>query len=77
MSLIGWFEVCETFLLYPNLIYKTLEKFNIINNHLQTAYSRKKFYANHMKWDLEYEEGNKMYLKFFPMKGVVRYGKKE
>ena len=74
--LIGWFEVGEPLLLGPDLIYKNLEKVYIIRNRLQTAYSRQKSYADHRTRDLEFEEGDKVYLKISPMKEVVRFGKK-
>ena len=72
---IGWFEVCESSLLGPEFIYKTLEKVHVIRNRLQMAYSRQKPYANHRRRDLEFEEGDKVHLKISPMKGVVKYGK--
>ena len=75
-SPIGWFEVGDHLFLCPELIYKTLEKVHIIRNRLQVAYSRQKSNANHMRRDLEFEEGDKVYLKISPMKGVVRFGKK-
>ena len=74
-SPIGWFEVGEPSLLVLEFIYKTLEKVHIIRNWLQMAYSRKKSYADHRRRDLEFEEGDKVYLKISPMKGVVRFGK--
>ena len=73
---IGLFEVGEPLLLGFELIYKTLEKVHIIRNRLQTAYSRRKSYANHRRRDLEFEEGDKVYLKISPMKGMVRFCKK-
>ena len=48
-SPIGWFEVGESSILGPDLIYKTLEKVHIIRNWLQTAYSRQKSYADNKK----------------------------
>ena len=75
-SPIGWFEVGEPSILGPELIYKTLEKVHIIRNRLQTAYSRQKSYADHRRRNLEFEEGDKVYLKISLMKGVVRFGKK-
>ena len=56
--------------------YKTLEKVHIIRNRLKTAYSRQKSYAYHNRRELEFEEGDKVYLKFSPMQGVVRFCKK-
>ena len=53
-----------------------MEKVHIIRNRLQTTYSRQKSYADHRRRDLEFEEGDKVYLKISPMKEVVRFGKK-
>ena len=63
-SPIGWFEVSNPSLLVPDLTYKTLEKVHIIRNRLQTTYNRQKSYADHRRRDLEFEEGDKVYLKF-------------
>ena len=65
----------ESSLLGPNFIYNSLEKVQIIRNWLQMAYSRQNSYADHRRRDLEFEEGDKVYLKISPMKGVVRFGK--
>ena len=73
-SLIGWFEVGEPSLLGPELIYNTIEKVHIIKNRLQMAYSRQKSYADHRRRDLQFEGGDKVYLKISPMKRVVRFG---
>ena len=75
-SLIGWFEVGKPSLLYRYFVYKTLEKVHIIRNRFQTAYSQQKSYADHRRRDLEFQEGEKVYLKISPMKRVVRFGKK-
>ena len=63
-------------LLVPDLVYKTLKKVHIIRNRLQTPYSWQKSYVDHRRRDLEFQEGDKVYLKISPMKGVVRFGKK-
>ena len=60
----------------PNLIYKTLEYGHIIKNQLQMTYSRQKYYVDHRRKDLEFEESDKVYLKISPMKGVVLFWKK-
>ncbi|XP_069147980.1 uncharacterized protein [Solanum lycopersicum] len=75
-SPIGWFEVDKSSILGPDLIYKTLEKVHIIRNQLQIAYSRKKSYIDHRRRELEFEEGDKVYLKILCIKGLVRFGKK-
>ena len=75
-SPIGSFKVGESSLCSPNLIYKTLEKVNNIRNRLQTPYSQQKSYVDHRRRELDFEEGDKLYLKILPMKGVVRFGKR-
>ena len=60
----------------PELIYKTFEVVHIIKNRLQIAYSRQKSYADNSRRDLEFEEGDKLYLRISPIKGVVRFCKK-
>ena len=60
-SPILWFEVGDTSLLGTEVIYKSLKKVHIIRNRLETAYSRKKSYANHRRRDLEFEEGDKVF----------------
>ena len=65
----------EPKLLRPELIYKTLEMVHIIRNWLQTAYIWQKSYADRRRRVSEFEEGDKVYLKISPMKGVVRFGK--
>ena len=43
---------------------------------MQKGYSQKRAYADHRIMGFEFEEGDKVYLKISPMKGVVRFGKK-
>ena len=40
------------------------------------AYSGQKSYADNRRRDLEFEEGDKVYLKISPRIGVLRFGKK-
>lgn len=58
------------------MIYKTSEKVHIIRNRLQTTFTQQKTFASHWRRDLEFEEGDKVYLKILTMKGVVRFRKK-
>ena len=59
---IGFFDVGESSLLGPNMIYGTLEKVHIIRNRLKIAYSRQESYADHRRRDLVFKEGYKVYL---------------
>ena len=59
-----------------DLIYITLDKVHITRNRLKTVYSRQKSYADHRRREFEFEEVDKVYLKIFPMKGVVIFDNK-
>ena len=48
----------------------------MIRNWLKIAYNQQKSYADHRRTDLEFEEGDKVYLKVSLMEGVVRFTKK-
>ena len=75
-SPVGWFEVGESSLLGPEIVYDALQKVRVIRDRLKTTYSRQKSYADNIRRDLEFEVGDKVYLKISPMKGVMRFGKK-
>ncbi|XP_075103947.1 uncharacterized protein LOC142178428 [Nicotiana tabacum] len=76
-SPIGWFEVGEVELLGPDLVYQAMEKVNLIQRHLKTAQSRQKSYSDVRHRDLEFQVDDWVFLKVSPMKGVMRFGKKE
>ena len=48
----------------------------MIRDILTTAYNRQKSYADNIKWPLEFDVGDQVYLKISPMKGVMRFGRK-
>ena len=75
-SPVGWFEVGESSILGPEIIHEALEKVRVIKDRLATAYSRQKLYADNRKRPLEFNVGDQVYLKIFPMKGVMRFGRK-
>nr|GEV01350.1 ribonuclease H-like domain-containing protein [Tanacetum cinerariifolium] len=58
------------------LIRDTTEKIVEIKNHLLTARSRQKSYADRRAKPLEFEVGDVVLLKVSPWKGVVRFGKR-
>ncbi|XP_047250095.1 uncharacterized protein LOC124885887 [Capsicum annuum] len=75
-SPVGWFEPGETQLLGPDLVQQALDEVVVIRDRLKTSQSRQKSYANKRVLDLEFERGEKVFLKFSPMKGVMRFGRK-
>ena len=75
-SPIGWFEPEETKLIGPDLVANAMQKVKIIRERLQAAQDRQKSYANVWQRELEFQEGDRVFLKVSPMKGVMRFGKK-
>ena len=75
-SPLGWFEVGESSILGQDIINEALEKVKVIRDRLATAYSWQKSYADNRKRPLEFDVGDKVYLKISPMKGVMRFGRK-
>nr|XP_009777849.1 PREDICTED: uncharacterized protein K02A2.6-like [Nicotiana sylvestris] len=76
-SSIGWFEVGEAELLRLDLVYQAMEKVNLIQRHLKMAQSHQKSYSDVRRRDLEFQVNDWVFLKVSPMKGVMRFGKKE
>ena len=59
-----------------DLIRDTSEKVSLIRQHLLTAQSRKKSYADIRHQPLEFEVGDLVILKVMPKRGVVRFDKR-
>ena len=55
---------------------ETTEKIQLILERLRTAQSRQKIYADRRRRPLEFQEGDYVFLKVSPKKGVFRFGKK-
>ena len=51
------------------------KKVKVIRQRIQTAQSRQKSYADNRRRDLEFEIGDKVFLKILPRKGMIRQGK--
>ena len=74
---------CQTPLMWSNVGEKTLEgsafikqaeeKVALIRKRLLEAQSRKKSYADNRRRELSFEEGDFVYLKVSPMRGVKRF----
>ena len=55
---------------------ETTEKIRIIRKRMKAAQSRQKTYADRHRRPLEFAEGDKVFLKISPMKGMIRVGKR-
>ncbi|XP_075083496.1 uncharacterized protein LOC142167237 [Nicotiana tabacum] len=75
-SPIRWFEIVEADLIGPDLVHQAMKKVKIIKERLKTAQSRQKSYSDVRRRDLEFQEDDWVFLKVFPMKGVMQFGKK-
>lgn len=71
-----WTEVGEKQLLGPEMIQICTDKIARIRERLRTAQSRQKSYADRRRRPLEFKEGDYVYLKVSPTKGVMRFGKR-
>ena len=60
----------------PDIIRQTAEDVQIIRDRLKAAQDRQKSYADNRRKDLEFEVGDRVFLKLSPWKGVVRFGKR-
>ena len=71
-----WLEAGESSLFGPEIVRETTEKIQLIRERLRTAQSRQKSYADRRRRPFEFQEGDYVFLKVSPKKGVFRFGKK-
>ena len=69
-------EAGESYLFGQEIVRETTEKIQLIRERLRTAQSRQKSYADRRRRPLEFQEGDYVFLKVSPKKGVFRFGKK-
>ncbi|KAA0051522.1 ty3-gypsy retrotransposon protein [Cucumis melo var. makuwa] len=72
-SPVYWGEVGEQRLMGPELVQSTNEAIQKIRSCMHTAQNRQKSYADVRRKDLEFEVGDKVFLKVAPMRGVLRF----
>ena len=70
-------EVGECSFYGPTLIGETSEKVKLIHERLKVARSRHKSYADVRRRDLQFQEGDKVFLKVSPIRGTSRFGQKD
>ena len=72
-----WTKLSEKKVIGPDLIQETEEKVKMIRERLKVALDRQKSYANLRRKDIQYEIGEKVYLKVSPWKKVMKFEKKK
>ena len=74
-SPIGWFDSAEMDSLDTDLLRDAMEQVRMIQYRLLAAQSRQKSYADRRVRALVFMEGDHVWLRVSPMKGVMRFGK--
>ena len=71
-----WTELHEHNIIGPDLVKDTKEKVRIIQQRLKASSDRQRSYANLKRKDIEYEVGDKIFLKVSLWKKILRFGRK-
>jgi len=58
----------------PEMIQEIVETIKRIREHIKTTQSRQKSYADKRRKPLEFQVGDKVFLKVSPTKGIKRFG---
>ena len=71
-----WMDLNEHKVIGLDIVEDTEEKVQVIRKRLKAASDRKKLYANLKRRDIEYEVGDKVFLKVSPWRKILRFGQK-
>ena len=71
-----WDEVGERKLSGPEIVQVTTDNVKVIRDRLKIAQDRQKSYADNRMRDLEFQVGDKVFMRISPWKEVLRFGKK-
>ena len=69
-----WSDIDESRVIGPNLVQETMDKVRLIQPRMKSAQSRQKSYADRRRRPPEFMEGDHVFLKVSPTKGVMRFG---
>ena len=74
--LVCWTDLNEHKVIGPKIVKETEEKVRIIQQRLKASSDKQKLYADLKRKDIEYEVGDKVFLKVSPWRKILRFGKK-
>jgi hypothetical protein len=75
-TLLNWIEPGEKMIFGPNIVEEAEMIVHRVQDNLKAAKSHQETYANKRRRPLEFEDGNHVYLRVSPMKGMKRFGVK-
>ena len=58
----------------PDLIQDSIFSLRVVQKNMKKAQSTQKSYADNYRWPLQFNEGDKVYMKISPTKRVQRFG---
>ena len=70
---LNWSEIGDSQIFGPDILKEAEEKVHKIREHLKTAQSRYKSYADKRRRELTFNIGDFVYLKVSPLKGMQRF----
>jgi len=73
-TLLCWSNFDEALLIGPKMIQENVETIKRIREHIRIARSQQKSYADKRRRPLEFQVGDKLFLKVSPTKGIKRFG---
>ena len=73
---ISWTDLNEHKVIGPDIVIETKEKVRVNQQRLKETSDKQKSYADLKRKDIEYEVGDKVFLKVSPWRKILRFGKK-
>ncbi|XP_073025121.1 uncharacterized protein [Primulina eburnea] len=71
-----WDDVDRATVTGPDMIHEMQQKVKLIQQRLKAAQDRQAAYANKRRRPLEFQQGDRVFLKVSPFRGTVRFGMK-